>query len=95
MEKKSIFEAIKNFYSVAIEKQYDDGDERVYGSYRLVKYTKFLLDNYFPSHDELCFEEGVLMREYALGDDRAGDSLSLFADRTEKHMNYLLRGIKD
>ena len=89
-EKDSICEAIKNLYSVAIETAPGE-QERVYGSYRLVKYTRFLLDYYFPSHDELCVEEGRLMREYALGSESAGDALNLLANRTEENMNYLLR----
>lgn len=95
MKKESICNAVKNFYSVAIEKQYTEAEERVFGSYRLVKYTRFLLDNYFPSHDELCVEEGILMREYALGDHEAGEKLSQLSERTEKNMNYILRGIKE
>ena len=27
----------------------------------------FLLQNFFPLHDELCFEEGRLMKQYAVG----------------------------
>ena len=94
MKKDSICNAIKDMYSVAIEKQYNDGGERVYGSYRLVKYTMFLLDNYFPSHDELCIEEGVLMREYSLGYTDAGTKLSELCNRTEKNMKYILKGIR-
>ncbi len=88
----SICDAVKGFYSVAIEQQYGGEEERVYGSYRLVKYTRFLLDYYFPSHDELCVEEGRLMREYALGDKTAGDTLRSMADRVERNQRYWLRG---
>ncbi|MBQ8849840.1 MAG: PHP domain-containing protein [Clostridia bacterium] len=94
MELESICDAVKSFYSVAIEQQPCGEEERVYGSYRLVKYTRFLMDHYFPSHDELCVEEGVLMREYALGDELAGDALRKMACRTEKLMKKLLRGEK-
>ena len=90
-ELDSLCDAIKNGYSVAIEQQYGE-DERVYGSYRMVKYARFLLDYYFPSHNELCVEEGILMREYALGNEEAGNSLRSLADRTEKHMKKILRG---
>lgn len=90
-EKDSIIGAIKNFYSVAIETAPGE-EERVYGPYRLVKYARFLLDYYFPSHDELCYEEGRLMREYALGNPEAKGALNALADRTEKNMNLILRG---
>ena len=87
----SICSAIKDMYSVAVEVDLN-GNERVYGSYRLVKYARFLLDRYFASHNELCVEEGVLMREYAMGDTEAGEMLKTLADRTERKMNKLLRG---
>lgn len=91
MEFESICNAIKGGYSVAVEKAYGE-EERVYGSYRMVKYVRFLLDYYFPAHDELCVEEGILMREYALGDSEAGERLNTLADRVERHMNKVLRG---
>lgn len=91
MEKDSLCNAIKNLYSVAIE-QHPGEQLRVFGSYRLVKYARFLLDRYFPAHDELCVEEGRLMREYALGDANAGKTLATIADRVAKHRNRLLRG---
>ena len=41
--------------------------EQVYGEFRLVQYTRFLLENYFPMHNELCKASGVLMSEYFKG----------------------------
>lgn len=86
----SIVGAIKDHYSVAIEQQRGE-EPRVYGSHRLTKYTRFLLDYYFPAHDELCFEEGILMREYALGNAEARDSLARLAPRTSLLVEKLLR----
>ena len=77
---------------MAVEIQDIEPIEHVYGSYRLVKYARFLLDRYFPTHDELCVEEGILMREYALGDSETGERLKDMADRTERQMKKLLRG---
>lgn len=91
MELDSITSAIKNHYSVAIEQEVGE-KERVYGSYRLVKYARFLLDYYFPSHNEMCVEEGRLMREYALGSCESGAALAKLATRVEKNMKYILRG---
>ena len=91
MEQDSICDAIKQGYSVAIEKAYGE-QERVYGSYRMIKYARFLLDYYFPAHDELCVEEGILMREYALGDEEAGERLRAINNRVERKMNKILRG---
>ena len=66
-------------------------EERVYGSYRMVKYARFLLDCYFPLHDEWCAEEGSLMREYIMGDREAGEALSKLSDRVSKKREKLLR----
>ena len=90
LELSSICDAVKNGYSVAIEQQKNES-ERVYGTYRMVKYARFLLDQYFPAHNELCVEEGILMREYALGDAAAGVRLGELATRTEQHMRKILR----
>ena len=92
MELDSICGAVKEGYSVAIEQQYGGEEERVYGSYRMVKYTRFLLDYYFPAHDELCVEEGILMREYIMGSETAGNTLRGLSDRGDAHMRYVLRG---
>ena len=90
-DKEGICEAIRSGYSAAIEQQKSE-EERVYGSYRMVKYVRFLLDQYFPSHDELCVEEGILMREYAMGIPSAEASLRALAGRVDAHRRYVLRG---
>ena len=86
--------AIKDTYSVAIEHRYGE-EERVFGSYRLVTYARFLLDHYFPYHNEFCFEEGILMREYLLGDKQAGEALAAAAERTRRKSKLLLRGVEE
>ena len=91
LELKSVKNAILDGFSVAIEQAYGE-EYRVYGSYRLVKYTRFLLTEYFPGHDELCIEEGRLMREYALGDADAGEALRILDGRTDKYRERVLRG---
>lgn len=89
-EKDSIINAIKNLYSVAIE--HDKGKEyRVYGSLRLVNYTRFLMDNYLPIHHNLCEEEGRLMREYYLGIENSKDSLERLSGRCDKLYNKYFR----
>ena len=40
------------------------------------RYACFLLKEYFPLHDELCIEEGRLMKQYATGTpDEKADAL--------------------
>ena len=92
MELDSICDAVKTGYSVAVEQQYGGEEARVYGTYRMVKYTRFLMDYYFPAHDELCVEEGILMREYIMGSESAGEALAAMADRGARHQKYVLRG---
>ena len=77
-----IMDAVKNHFSVAVEKYPGETEPRVYGSYRAVKYAKFLLKYYFPMHDELCFEEGRLMKDLLLGSETAEKILALMKGRT-------------
>lgn len=78
---ESIQKAIRGGYCAAVER-YPGEEPRVYGAYRLVKFARFLLAEYFPLHDDLCFEEGRLMREMFLGDGQAQQALAQFQGRT-------------
>jgi len=66
-EKNDIIKSIKDFYSVAIDTI--STEYRIVGESRNVRYARFLLDNFFPIHDELCYEEGRLMKQYVTGTD--------------------------
>ncbi|MEG2604108.1 MAG: hypothetical protein RSB91_04195 [Clostridia bacterium] len=68
-------DAITNDYSVAIRWESDEVF-RVDGTFRMVKYVTFLLENYFPRHDELCIGEGIAMKEYVCGDNAAAEELA-------------------
>lgn len=81
-ESTSLIEAIKQKYSVAVDtisKEY-----RLVGETRLVKYARFLLDEFTPLHDELCYEEGRLMKAYVTGDKDAAEGLAFIHGRMEK-----------
>lgn len=58
---------------------------RVYGNLRLSSYVHFLLENYFPLHDELCAVSGVWMEEYSKGDESAKELL----EKTEQKITAL------
>ena len=88
---EGIREAILGHYSVAVEEEYGE-QIRIHGHYRMVKYARFLIDYYFPGHDELCVEQGILMREYALGGTSAADALRALDGRVERYMQKTLRG---
>lgn len=75
--------AVKEGNTVAVD-DYDEVTPFVNGTYRLVRYTIFLLERYFPIHDELCFEEGRLMNEAYLGDKDSLEMLKLIHNRIDK-----------
>ncbi len=79
--REAIIDSVKKFYSAAVgnvSPQY-----HLAGEFRFVRYSRFLMDNYFPIHDEVCVEEGRMMREYISGNASA-EELSALAGRTEK-----------
>ncbi len=81
-ERAAIIDSIKNFYSIAI-----DGisrEFRLVGDFRLAKYANFLLKNYFPLHDDLCYEEGRAMKDYVCGVEGAKETLEFINGRIQK-----------
>jgi hypothetical protein len=65
--KESIINAVRDKRVVVMEQYQGESLPRLYGEYRYTAFVLFLLETYFPLHDELCFEEGRLMKEYASG----------------------------
>ncbi len=81
-EKDAIIASIKDFYSVAI-----DGiskEFRLVGDLRLARYACFLLKEYFPLHDDLCYEEGRAMKDYVCGVEGAKETLEFISGRVQK-----------
>lgn len=66
-EKNALIKSIKDYYSTAIDTI--STEYRIVGESRFVRYSRFLLDTFFPLHDELCYEEGRLMKQYITGTD--------------------------
>ncbi|MDD7738874.1 MAG: hypothetical protein PUJ62_02220 [Lachnospiraceae bacterium] len=81
-ERTALISAIKDEYSVAVDTI--SSEYRLVGEMRLAKYTRFLLDEFTPLHDELCFEEGRLMKAYAVGDPSAAEGLTFLSGRMKK-----------
>ncbi len=80
-ERVELVESMRAGYCIAVEcisKEY-----RLCSSLRLIRYGRFLMEYYFPLHDELCVEEGRLMKAYACGDEHAAVELSRLYGRTE------------
>lgn len=85
-ERKALIQSIKDYYSAAVDtisKEY-----RIVGESRFVRYSCFLLEHYFPRHDELCCEEGRLMKQYVTGTEEekaeAKEALNFFYGRGQK-----------
>lgn len=80
-ERTELIDSIKKRFSVAVETV---GEDKIIGEFRLVKYACFLMKNYFPLHDELCYEEGRALKAYACGNKDEKNVLDILYGRTEK-----------
>ena len=64
-----LIDAIKEKYSIAVDT--NNCEYRLVGDYRLMKYASFLMENYFPLHDQACRAEGYYMNRCLAGDPYA------------------------
>jgi predicted metal-dependent phosphoesterase TrpH len=80
-ERESIFDSIRRGRTVALEQYRGEAQARLYGLHRYVMFALFLLEEYFPLHDELCYEEGRLMKDHICGDPGAADLLGRLSGR--------------
>ncbi len=80
--REGLVSSIKDFYSVAVDSI--SKELRLVGETRFVRYGCFLLREFFPLHDELVFEEGRLMKDYACGDEDAARLLEAISGRMKK-----------
>ncbi|MCL2301146.1 MAG: hypothetical protein FWC27_13475, partial [Firmicutes bacterium] len=81
-ERAALIDSIENFYSVAVDTI--DETPRFVGEWRFVRYACFLEKNWFPLHDELCFEEGRAMKDYVTGEPGAKETLEFLSGRMQK-----------
>ena len=72
--------SLKDGKTVAVEAL--GGDETVYGDLRFVKFAWFLINEYYPRHDELCNSAGQAIERYILGDK----TQKLLIELTEKEI---------
>jgi hypothetical protein len=87
LEREDINRSVMEGYSVPMD-EYPGEQPRMQGSYRMVSYARFLLAHYFPYHDELCYEEGRLMRAYQAGERTAAEALERLSGRTRRLMEH-------
>lgn len=81
--KDALIDAVKARRAVVLEQYPGEPLPRVYGENRVLEFVLFLVTEYMPLHDELCFEEGRLMKAYACGDQEAGEELRRIGKRTD------------
>ena len=77
---RGILSAISDYFSTAVE-SVEGENVRVYGEFRLMKYTHFLLKNFFPLHDELCFVSGDLLVDYVCGKEELKEFIEMAEER--------------
>lgn len=80
-ERAALIQSIEALYSTAVDTI--DENPRYVGDFRFVRYATFLEKNYFPLHDELCFEEGRAMKDYVTGQPGAKETLAVLSGRTQ------------
>ena len=87
--RESLIESIKDCYSVAVDSI--SKELRLVGETRFIRYGNFLLREFFPLHDELVFEEGRLMKDYACGDTDAIPILKAINGRMKRQREKYFR----
>lgn len=84
---EDVYSAVQGLCSVAVE-SYPNETYRVYGPYRLVKYIRYLMEYYMPRHNEMCYEEGRLMKQALCGSEgertKALSLLTLLKGQTQE-----------
>ena len=79
---ESILDAIRAGRSLAVNAVGDP--ERIQGLYRLVKFARFLLDNYYPIYKRLCHNQGVILSEYPVTTSPAPETDQLLRALNER-----------
>jgi len=60
--------------------------EFVFGSSRLVKFARFLLDTFYPVYMRLCHHQGIVMSDYPVNEPPSEElvlMLKMLNDRSE------------
>ena len=87
--REDILNGVREKYSVAVDtlsKEY-----RLVGEYRLQKYGSFLMERYFPLHDQACVVDGELMYQYAVG-NASKEEVELIGKRAKRlQEKYIMR----
>jgi predicted metal-dependent phosphoesterase TrpH len=85
-DRDPLIAAVKAGRVVVLEQYAGEELPRLYGSHRYTAFVLFLLNEYFPLHDELCFEEGRQMKAHVTGDPDAASVLKVLQGRCNRLM---------
>ena len=77
---RDVVAAVRAGNCVAVEAAPNES-VRVHGEFDKVRYTHFLLRNYFPLHDALCATVGGMLCEYVLGDTTLRASIEQYEQK--------------
>lgn len=83
-ENSDVQDGIRSGFCVAAEHPHNE-PTRLYGDYRLVRYARFLEDNYFPIHANLCFCSGLLIDDYINGETHLKETIEFMENRILAH----------
>lgn len=82
---ESLLDAIRSGYSVAVNAK--GHPEFIHGSFRFVKFAKFLLEYFYPIYTRLCEGQGILLSEYSADaqvSDETRELLAALSRRSEE-----------
>lgn len=79
----NIPDAIRAGRSVAVDNK-DTAHRGVYGEMRYVRYASFLLEHYYPLHDEAANAAGQALLRYVQGDKTQSTLIGLLEEQTRK-----------
>ena len=82
--KETVLGDILEKYSVAVDNIAQE-NKCVYGNLRLVKYTWFLLENYYKYHNALCSDIGSAVLRRVFGDSSQDGLIVLLEEELEKY----------
>ncbi len=88
--REDILSSVKDLYSVAVDtisKEY-----RLVGSYRLQKYSCFLMDTFYELHDRLAATDGEILRQYYIGEE-SSDTVEHFTEKADRFMKKYIKMI--
>ena len=89
-ERSDILSAIRSSRCIAAL-QYRGESAHYYGDARMIAYMAFLEREYFPVHDDMCIEEGRMMKAYVCGEASAASRLNMLYGQTRALAERLLQ----